>query len=1143
MKISGTHAIMLTLALRIATFATKLGSKAIIVNQINTPVVLGKTMNTKFGKTGLSEVSPIYTVSAWYRHQKLEPGSSINLFTIRNLKSVNAEESSDSLFVNENTVFSKDNFEFKNKEAGEQSQITSNSSNERFTASISLPKEKLIIVDLLNCGAKHKLVISIPYQKAGGETKYFYLTEEIQHHLDCNNWIFVSISIDNKDLKAFTFIKFFGEGNSSFNKRTKLESSSLGLNPNYLIYSLPAIDTTLQPVGYLSETNVAFAYSENLDILSAFSYNKKDALLDEIDYQLVFYKTQIEKPLLASGKNIPRVQINGPYELENTGIRFKPNSYVSIGSVLTVDNDNIVASPTFYFKFTLTEKQSQSLTLISGQNEDGMTKFSIKVNKMKTNNITTSFFSVVVISGSQTMTFSSSGVIENYATHSAMISVIRSPNGILNVMTQIDSAKYEFSEDFKNLNFDLSKMTYTILDPKNTDDIILHHFYYLKSPAGLFFAFAHNSGQSMNPHKCFIPLVPRIHSKACLQCQNSVLFPTNHHCIDFCPPNTKNAAGICVACSQPQCTESFVTKLDVQRIANTQFMLRINGPMTNLNQTDYLRFFSLDIPSLKKDRDYTYQLTTISANEMLLNLEITSSVYETELQIKNNFEIANALFDENRNFVNDLQSKYKARAIINTKETNSDLSTGLASAVVIIFFVAMIAILLLLCLKPCVKFDDSLSLKFAELVQTIQLNIFLLYLNVGLPANIYGFLFTVYRYTFGLPFLENKLERTDPTYESHPNLIYQQITASMFSTMSFVLIVHAILIGLGFVILAGKCICRFTSEKFRRSFIRITEFYDWNLVITFVLMFDFHLVYFALGAVINLLKSVIPFIIGTFYLSLIFMLSFSFSFLHARNHGFTKSLNIKYVLAYFFAGQRNTAFGNFYKMLRHFLTILQASSLRVFMQIPSAQMIAFFVFSASHFAIAMGRPMVQPSDNFFEIMSAFLSIVIAGTLAFIHFYGWSAGVPEMGFMILGWVVMCAICFNVFGLILRNLFKTIYSLTVGNCQSQEINLNSVPVQNAVKKVSTDNDIDDRAESNENDEVRKRIPRNLHFGSLGDLAKANSFDILGSQDLASFSLVRGASMENFAREPECSKRSIGMSHSTRLEDESVLRINDA
>jgi len=1142
MKISRTHAILLVLLLSMATCAAKSSNRAAILNQIHSPVALGKKVNTKFGKTGLSEASPVYTVSSWYRHQKLAPGSSINLFTLRNLKIVNSEESGDHPFSNENVVFAQDNFEFKNKEEGKQELTGSNASPDKLTATVSLPKEKLIIAYLVNAGPKHRVIVSIPYQKASGESEYFYLTEEIDFDLESNNWIFLSVSIDNKNLNAFILIKFYGEKTSTFAKKTKLESSKLGLNPNYLLYSLPALGTTLQTIGFLSEFNVYLTYSENLEILSAFSFSKNDSLLDEIDYQLLFYKTQVEKPLLAVGKNSQRVQIDGNYELENTGIRFKPQAHVSIGRVISSEDESIVSSPTFYLAFTLNEKQAAAMTLLSGQTDDGSTKLIIKVNKMTTNNITSSFISVDVISGTQTRTFKSGGVVENYMAHSAMISLIRSPNNIFNVMVQLDRAKYEFSEDFKNLSIDFSKMSYTILDSKNTDEIILHHLYHLKSPAGLFFAFANGGGETSTPSKCFIPLVPSVHPNACLHCQNSVLFPTNHHCVDFCPPNTKNAAGICVTCSQPQCAETSVTKLEVQRIANTQFMLRLNRPVTNLNQTDYPKFFSLDIPSLKKNRDYTYQLTTVSSKEMLLNVDIASSVYGAELQIKNNFEMADALFDENRNFVSDLQSNYKARAIINPIETKSDLSTGLAIAVVVIFYIALALILLLLCLKPCVNLNDTLSRKFAGLVQIIQLSVFLLYLNISLPANLYGFLFTVYKFTFGLLFLENKLEQTDPAFEYHSNMLYQQITTSIFRTMSFVLIVHAALFGIGLINLAGKCICRFTSIKVRDVFDSITEFYDWNFVITLVLVFDFQLVYFSLGAVINLFHPVLSFIVGTFYLSLILMLSISFSLLHACNRGFTKSLNIKYILAYFFAGFKNTGFGNFYTMSRLFITILQAASLRVFMQTPSVQITAFFVFAVGHLAIAMGRPMVQRADNFFEIMSVFLSTMIAGALVCMHFYGWSAGVPEAGFSVLGWVAMSAICLNVFGLTSAHVFNFIYSLATSKSQSPEIQFDAVPIQNEIKKVSTDNDIDDHTESNDHDEVSKKLSRKFHFGSLGDLAKANSFEVLGSQDLASFSLVRGASMENFAREPQRSKRSIGMSHSTRLDEESVLRIND-
>ena len=74
----------------------------------------------------------------------------------------------------------------------------------------------------------------------------------------------------------------------SFSKQIKLETQGLALNPNFVTNILPVSSEVIKPVGYINDVNLYTIYSENLDILSLFNYHQSDAILDDIDYQLIF---------------------------------------------------------------------------------------------------------------------------------------------------------------------------------------------------------------------------------------------------------------------------------------------------------------------------------------------------------------------------------------------------------------------------------------------------------------------------------------------------------------------------------------------------------------------------------------------------------------------------------------------------------------------------------------------------------------------------------------------------------------------------------------------------------------------------------------------------------------------------------------
>ncbi len=243
-------------------------------------------------------------------------------------------------------------------------------------------------------------------------------------------------------------------------------------------------------------------------------------------------------------------------------------------------------------------------------------------------------------------------------------------------------------------------------------------------------------------------------------------------------------------------------------------------------------------------------------------------------------------------------------------------------------------------------------------------------------------------------------------------------------------------------------------------------------------------------------------------------------------------------MAYFFAGIKNTSFGNVYTILKLLITIFQAICLRSFIFAPSVQISVLFSLSLGSVLIALiFRPMDSKYRNFNEILSMFVYAVIIGIYLFCFCYSWPAG-SDYPRAVLAWISIGCFIGGVFYASTLSVVRVILMIRSENFSKREILCEIEAGETEVKKISTDNDIESNAYSREYKEIANKASKKIHLGSLGDLARGTSFDIRGAEDISSFSLAHGRSMENIPTDPQQkSQRSFGLSQSTRLDEESI------
>jgi hypothetical protein len=1075
-----------------------------VYNQISSPLYISNKSGHFSGNLKEQKSILNFTISGWYRHNKLPLNSSINIISIRNGLVSKGQDNSkfpecplseevlirnpqflkDFLIKNNPNCFTDRNRKFKKLKAQSQNE------------EISLVFKIL----MKNQKGLDKFIIQLPKLFNPSTNVLELLEEELTGiNFSTNSWLFFSCSLDFPNGKGNIFFKFFSEKTQILDRKFEINLPEMKLKEGFLIYHSENPSRRNDYVyGYLFDLNIYNFVIQDLNTISLFNVfnGKPDNQLAFLD--LIFHKLK-DQPYIRDSNTQSSLAITGEYQNYDNGIEFKPNSDFRISEFNDFGKDNILSTPTFMFQIEIQDSNFEQFSLMTGVSANGSNKIEVKIVGINSEGKSGFGLNVSIYNEQININYISPVFITPGVVPLFILSVVCSPNNTTNIFIYHSDSQYIVSRDFKDFKFDFGEMTFILSDKKNKNqNIIYHRFALLESAIGAIFAVNSKLNKINSP--CLIPLLPYSTSKSCLACQNSTYLPFDHKCSSFCTENFKNAMNTCVPCSTPECAEVERVKISIDRLENNKFMLKLNQSLPAISPTNINTFFNITLENLTPEIDYTHSIQFVNPKSFLLQIYFTNAVYDTQLKISLRGDKQNLLYDKNRNYVPGLNAEYHIPVIRNIESSVKSSANALAGIVIALYYICVFVGIILLILSFRFNLSDYSCKKIALNLQIIQLIPFWILFNIPLPANLFEFLTVIYGDTVGLSskfFKLNSHSFIKSNNEFFPNIYDKEFTWLFVDNFGFYIFAHFLIISFYFGLMITNCFYRCFSIKLKEKILRLREIFEYNFLIISFVVFDHKTFTFAFLNIIDVKfdssLSIFSFTLALLYIGIYIFGFCTFAWLYFVKSYFVQHSEFKYKISYLLVGYKNRQFANFYETLRIFVHCALGIVLITAKVNPIVQLVLYLTILFAFFAVTLiYSPHERKINLRFEIFTQICLIASVLLLITVGFMDWNKNFNVQDRENIGFVIMILLIFMIMFNLIYDLLSVSVFLWKTRCSSKLIFLDEEKNSNPAHKIESEDDLDNEIFFCRRSEANVLCEKRRTWGNLGSLARTSTHD---------------------------------------------------
>ena len=998
-----------------------------IHNLLPNPVYIGtQPGNLKDNRSNVDS-TPEFTISFWLRFNEIPEGKMINVLSLNNplpreIKTSNyARGDINSNFPNcpvspaylkQNPSYLEDPYIKNNPNCFPRAPKEPDMKDFQPTDYI-----QRILEVTLHKEEKTVLLFDMPASFDNDSGMVSYITQSLSElEINHNDWVYIAISLDYANGRGLAYVSDLRRREDEFKVNFKLELPELKLKNDYILRYSENVDTENEVYGYLYDINIFYMFMDSLELLRFMNYDDFSLRMQNLRVNLLFDAKNTTQPLISTADNESEFSISGQHVVEPIGYTFKPGSYLQLGSIANYPLKKLVQSATFYFTIKLVNDIADEFMLLKAHKNNSTESFDLKFVRDDSSN--TVYYALEAQLSNTNITYRTPRFIRMNEYTSFMFSIIQTAGENTNFYFAKNKKLFDVSPLFKNATMPLVELNYTLFDNKNQGEVQISRFSILDSPLPSIISVQDNKILSGCNKECEMPLDPHVTPRACFACKDSVLFPIDNKCLEFCPPGYKNANGVCVKCFEPKCQEINPATLVISRLNNTAFLLQLTKKVAQLDATNLDKIFSVEIDGLKHGKDYTYALQIGSAKTVLLDVDFKTGLYNATMHVKTNYTEFESLYDENRDFIYSLEGSYMIPSVHylnNNSKFWSDFFGYLLFAVFLLI-ILMGAMLFILSFKY--NLNEYIVKKISVLFRAQQLTPLLLFLHVAFPSNLHNFLSNIYMHIIGFnsaitPFTESMYLVTSDT--PHPNFFDKQLTTLFLQNFGIVFIIHCAITLCYVALLVFSCFYKCLSMTMKEFVLKARDIFEYNFLVIAFILFDYQIFVFANLSFqqpkLNNSFAHFSLIVAIIYITLFVVLSLIYIGLYFIKNRFVPQSDTKFKISFMFIGYRNRPIPNLYEiviLLFHFGT----SVILVYLKNhPLPQITTLIAWNIGYFCTAvLMRPFEAPKEGKIDMFNRAILIIILVLIGSLAINDVNQSYDFNTREIIGWIIISVIVF-------------------------------------------------------------------------------------------------------------------------------------
>jgi hypothetical protein len=769
-------------------------------------------------------------------------------------------------------------------------------------------------------GNRIDLVLEFPQHRLKHKSTYESFRDIIELGSVEKTWLFFAISMDYPEGTGSTLVKLFrGDGRIQyFNKQFDLYIPTFELSSRFEIeISANKESSSVWEAGQFLQLNICPFYIVELELISLLSIEQELIASKNKVADFVFSSRKVDGSFFSFGKIKKKVEPIGSFEQRISGLCFANSSGVNLNSIASHVYHGVVTSPTFYFHFKPLGSAKDKLDVFKGvystksliNGEESQRRISISLLK---NILDQSYLNLYVEYSLKDRLFSV--LLDNACTVlqscRIFVSFVTYPNSISKILVFRSKDFYKVSEIF-NIAFDLSDLEYTILEPPGGSDyskeappainsdgaseniansrkglipetsmnktpaksllslivpapqphviinqsdalLIITRLTFLQSPAPLLALLAKKQFKS----NCRIPLMPRLDSFSCLSCENSVLYPEDNKCLEFCPVGFRSLDGLCVPCRVQACLDADPTHSQITRTSNSNFLLSFNRNISNINETNIASIFIPVIANYTGEYPIDFNVTVLNDTSVDFEIIGNHTIYRFDLVLKFNHSSFEALYDDSRTLVNNIDSSYHIKAYRYLTSSSQTIEKIMIFIVILAFFCTCFIMIAHVMTGWKEQIDHCLTRRLARSLHIGQVVSFLIFLNVLMPASLQNYIWLCYKWIIG-NFSISSFDAAS-YYDTLlvPNFPNDKSLSSFSLNFGILLFLHwiAVIVYLGTLIYGWTSV--WAPLRFKTMMDTIKENFKFDHLVFFVIVFDIQAVFFSTSELRNAYTSV-----------------------------------------------------------------------------------------------------------------------------------------------------------------------------------------------------------------------------------------------------------------------------------------------
>lgn len=972
-------------------------SRCSIHNQLSTSVYINNKPQTINSSIANLKSTDEFTVSFWFKPNDPTNSKPINIFTLHNSPVITKKKGLDTFLLKTNfpecpispsllkshPSYKEDPHIKDNPNCFPENLAEVNKSRKIEPVDLVV---KILEVSFINEKGDGRLIFDFPVGYDEGGTVIGYLTESLHGiNFKDKSWLFAAATFDYSKGKGRVIVSNYNDEGKEHKADFKLELPRFSLKKGFGITYANNNGKEKNVYGYLYDLNMFYMYFEHLELLRFFNYDKYTCMLQNIRLELLFDAKSVDMPILATGEESGRFEVKGNVKLAKTGYIFTNKAHLPLKRLKPYPVDKLVNSIAFYFNLRLLSEVNDGYLLLTGKSK----KTVLVLRLVRNDHEGSVFYALQATIAGLPAKYISPRFLEVNELSRFTFSVIQTDSRFISFYFSSGRRVFHNSKLHILPDFSLKDLEFSLFSEEgNKGQVLINRFVIMDDPLPSIISVQDNPLLESCNKNCEIPLDPHSVARSCLQCKNSVLFPVDNKCVEFCPPNTKNSSGVCVKCRENLCKEVFPTSLTLSRLNNTSFLLELDRRINELNNKKLENVFAVSINGLVKGKDYDLKMKAGSSKVILLNFSFKRSFYNKVLKVSTNFTDFEHVYDEDRNFIFGLDAHYKI-PVVHHLSHQSEIITELLAHVIFFIFVATILIgFFLLALSFKYNLNDQIVKKFSVLFRDKQLLPLLLFLHIIYPSNLHNFLSILYSHVIGFnaviaPF-------TDDIYLigseiPHPNFFDRQLTSLFLQNFGVIFILHCVILTLFILTTLFRLCYDCLSMRLKEFLLKIRDSFEYNLIIISFVVFDFQIFVFAnldfQKPVLTNSFTYASFYIAVAYVSFFFFFIIAFTIAHKRNESFVPQSDLKFKLSFMFIGYRNKPLSNYYEIIIMIMNFATSAILVFLRSKPIPQVTTFIGLMVIYLAFTL---IIKPyEENEEGKLESFNKILLVCMLIFI----------------------------------------------------------------------------------------------------------------------------------------------------------------